>query len=337
MHTLLAQVLRTFDVHISEFYMFLIILPIALLLSYIRTLKRLAIASACANCLQVVGISIIIEYLLRDMPASPNVVHFRPASEVALGFGSAMFAFEGIAVVMPIYSRMKRQEQMGGMCGVINLSYFLLLCLYIIIGLFGYLRFGSAAAGSITLNLPREPIYEMVRAMFAISLFLSYPLQFYVLNEIIWNWFGERFLLPRHQDPRGAPSFVSGLVVGKQTCRANASELHEAKEVDLRSKYSAYEYCCRTVLVLFTFVLAICVPKLNLMMDFFGSISGTSLSITLPPLIHLAAFWEDTSGRSRWFLAILDGSLILFGLFASLNGSYFSLIEIIKSFNHHHQ
>lgn len=248
----------------------------------------------------MIGISIIIEYLIRDMPTEPKVENFRPLSEVALGFGSAMFAFEGISVVLPIYTRMKRPEQMGGLFGIINLSYLILLILYFMIGLFGYLRFGSLAAGSITLNLPKEPLYDVVRAIFTVSLFLTYPLQFYVPNEIVWNWISSKLLITDKEPSK---------------------------------QRRMYEYYCRTFLVLITFILAVTVPRLNLMMDFVGSISGTALSVTLPPIIHLAAFWEDTSGISRAFMAILDGSVILFGLIASANGSYFSFMGILNSFH----
>ena len=279
----------------------------ALLLSYIRTLRRLAIASACANLLQVVGISIIMEYLIREMPSRPQVELVQPISEVALGFGTAMFAFEGISVVLPLYTRLKRQEQMRSLFGVINTSYVIILLVYFTIGLLGYLKFGSQVHGSITLNLPKEPLYDVVRAIFTTSLFLTYPLQFYVPNQIISNWTSSRMLQHKR--------------VGKE------------KEIEERKRLH-YDYACRTILVLLTFCLALIVPKLNLMMDFFGSISGTTLSITLPPIIHLAAFWEESSRSSRCRMVLLDGLIIAFGLVASLNGSYFSLEAIIYSFGH---
>lgn len=214
-----------------------------------------------------------------------------------------MFAFEGISVVLPIYTRMKRQEQMGGMCGLINLSYSLLLLLYFAVGLFGYLKYGSAAAGSITLNLPKEPLYDVVRAIFTLSLCLTYPLQFYVANEVIWNWAASR-LLPQTNTSKSPPK-----------------------------DHLMYEYLCRTILVLVTFILAVTVPKLNLMMDFVGSISGTALSVTLPAIIHIVAFWEDTSGYSKAFMVVVDTLIILVGVFASGSGSYFSFIGILNSFH----
>lgn len=285
----------------SQKYLFAAILPVTLLISYIRTLKRLSIASACANILQVIGISIVIEYLIREMPSIKNIDNFRPISEVALGFGSAMFAFEGISVVLPIYTRMKRPEQMGGCLGILNLSYLILLILYFTVGLFGYLKYGSESAGSITLNLPKEPLYDVVRGIFTLSLFLTYPLQFYVPNEIIWNWAKSKI-----------PLSPSDKISPKENVR--------------------YEYVCRTILVMITFLLAYMVPKLNLMMDLVGSISGTTLSVILPPVIHIAAFWEDTSGGSKVLMVVLDVFLVFIGVVASASGSYFSFISILQSF-----
>lgn len=277
-------------------------IPVALALSYVRTLRRLAIASACANVLQVVGLGIIIQFLISELPSEPEIKLFKPPSEVALGFGTMMFAFEGIAVVLPVYSRMKRPEHMGGTFGAINVSYLLLLFLYMIVGVLGYLKFGDYAQGSITLNLPKEPIYDCVRAIFAVSLFLSYPLQFYVIQEITWSWIRSKFI---------------------------ADDTKPATQ----NEYSSFEYLNRTILVIITFILAMIVPKLNLMMDFVGSISGTSLSITLPAIIHMTALWEDTSGSSKVFMTVVDLMLVIFGIFASVNGSYFSLMGIIQSFN----
>lgn len=283
----------------SQNYIFIALLPVALALSYIKTLKRLAIASACANILQAGGIAIIIKYLITEMPREPEVKLFKPLPEVALGFGSAMFAFEGIAVVLPVYSRMKRPEQIGGYFGIINVSYLLLLILYFSVGVLGYLKFGDGAEGSITINLPKGHLYNIVRGVFATSIFLTYPLQFYVPYEIIWNGIKSKFSV----DDK-AP----------------------------QDHYLKFNYLCRTILVLITFILAMTVPKLNLMMDLVGSISGTALSITLPAIIHLTAFWEDTSGSSKLFMIIVDLILIMIGIIASASGSYFSFMGIIHSF-----
>lgn len=287
---------------ITKSYIFIGLIPFVILICWIRTLRRLSILSACANCLQALGISLIVYNLITTMPSEPNVEMTAPLEEVALGFGSAMFAFEGISVVLPIYTRMKKPEQMGSTWGIVNVSYVLLLFLYCGVGVLGYLRFGSEVKDSITLNLPPSPINQTIRAAFAASIFLTYPLQFYVPHEIIWTWVKNRVYTDAHSDPK---------------------------------KVHKLDYAFRALLVVITFALAISVPMLNLLMDLVGSISGTALSITLPAIIHLATFWEDISGKPRIVMITIDVSLILISLIASSNGTYFSLKAIFGSMSHH--
>lgn len=279
---------------------------------------------------------------------------FRPLNEVALGFGSAMFAFEGISVVLPVYTRMKHSNRMSGCFGVINLSYGILLILYFVMGLFGFLKFGHRARDSITLNLPPEPIYDVVRALFAISVFLTYPLQFYVPNEIIWNW-AKKNLLLGHETPGKEVSTCHGIELVDPASKkvekgdnAKVKEMQpsnvEKKTLEIKAPTSnplkvdqdildRYEYFCRTIIVIVTFMLAISVPKLNLLMDLIGSVTGTTLSLILPAIIHIAAFWDETRGFGKFRLLLVDSFIIAFGLVAGASGSVFSFISIIESFH----
>lgn len=413
------QILATYNIKISKTFIYIGVFPVALSLSCIRTLKRLAIASACANLLQAVGIACILEYLVRDLHDIDLSKRdkFRPLDEVALGFGSAMFAFEGISVVLPIYLRMRDQTLMSGFLGLINVSYGILLILYFCVGLFGFLRFGHDTKDSITLNLPPEPIYDVVRAMFACSVLLTYPLQFYVPNEIVWNWARRTLLMVDptetvtttvidiHATPdiegdvgkiqilksqkqqkeekqiNNEPTLVSNHIKNlpkndkisenesnaKRTnndeksiklsqmfdskitttpkspgqphlniisCQSDTIIIDGAKPRELKdSDLVAQDYFCRIVLVSLTFILAISVPKLNLLMDFIGSVTGTSLSLIIPCLIHIGAFWNYTSGFDRVTLCTLDATIMIIGIIAGLSGSVFSLTNIIHSFN----
>lgn len=310
-------------------------------MSYIRTLRRLAIASACANLAQAVGIILILEYLVRDIDKVDlrERDNFRPLGEAALGFGSAMFAFEGISVVLPIYTRMKHSDKMSGLFGVINISYVLLLILYFAMGLFGFLKFGHNSKDSITLNLPPEPLYDTVRALFTVAVFLTYPLQFYVPNEIIWTWAKKNLLGEpdlKITAARATETVIPPIKVSeKANQKAVAATTEPEPEVSIESnQYRVYEYCCRTVIVLLTFILAICVPKLNLLMDLIGSISGTALSLIIPAMIHIAAFWDDTRGLNKVAMVSIDIVIIIFGLVAGISGSIFSFASIVDSFKH---
>ena len=51
---------------------------------------------------------------------------------------------------------MKTPKKFGGNFGVLNKAMILIVTLYVGMGFFGYLNYGSAIKGSITLNLPEE-------------------------------------------------------------------------------------------------------------------------------------------------------------------------------------
>ena len=69
-------------------------------------------------------------------------------------FGTAVYAFEGIGVVLPIENQMRYPKDMGGPNGVLNTSMTLVVALYLAMGFYGYLKFGEDIEASITLNLP---------------------------------------------------------------------------------------------------------------------------------------------------------------------------------------
>lgn len=53
---------------------------------------------------------------------------------------------------------MKTPKSFGGKVGVLNQAMVMIVCLYVGMGLFGYLNYGEAALGSITLNLPPQEV-----------------------------------------------------------------------------------------------------------------------------------------------------------------------------------
>ena len=91
--------------------------------------------------------------------------------QLPLFFGTAIYAFEGIGVVLPIENQMRFKSELRGLNGVLNTSMVIVTCLYIAIAFFGYLKYGDNVEGSITLNLPahqwweRDPIFPTYLAV----------------------------------------------------------------------------------------------------------------------------------------------------------------------------
>ena len=81
-------------------YMTIILIPM-LLLASIRNLKYLSPVSMLANILQFIGLGIIFYYLLQDMPYTWERKTFASWGQLPLYFGTAIYAFEGIGVVLP--------------------------------------------------------------------------------------------------------------------------------------------------------------------------------------------------------------------------------------------
>lgn len=54
---------------------------------------------------------------------------------------------------------MKTPKNFGGYFGVLNISMFFIVLLYVGMGFFGYWRYGEKSQSSVTLNLPQDEWY----------------------------------------------------------------------------------------------------------------------------------------------------------------------------------
>lgn len=75
-----------------------------LLPSLITNLKYLAPFSAIANLCMATGVGVVFYYAFQDVPNPSERKYVGDLTTIPLFFGTAMFAFEGIALVRSIYS-----------------------------------------------------------------------------------------------------------------------------------------------------------------------------------------------------------------------------------------
>lgn len=138
-----------------RYYMALLLIPL-ILINLIRNLKYLAPFSMMANLLIAVGMGITFYYIFRDLPAISTRDQFVDIKKLPMFFGTAIFALEGIGVVMPLENNMKTPTHFIGCPGVLNTGMFFVVLLYASVGFFGFLKYGDTIQPSITLNLPDE-------------------------------------------------------------------------------------------------------------------------------------------------------------------------------------
>jgi proton-coupled amino acid transporter len=60
--------------------------------------------------------------------------------------------------IIALENNMKTPKNFGGTCGVLNVGMTMIVAMYIIVGFFGYIKYGAEASGSITLNLPTDAV-----------------------------------------------------------------------------------------------------------------------------------------------------------------------------------
>ncbi|VEN47348.1 unnamed protein product [Callosobruchus maculatus] len=266
------------------------LLPLLIPTNMIRNLKWLSPLSMIANILVACGMGITFYYIFSDLPPLDNVPPMASFSSLPGFFGTAIFALEGIGVVMPLENNMKTPQHFIGCPGVLNTGMFFVVLLYASTGFFGYLKYGPATSvGSITLNLPNEPLAQSVKVMIAIAIFFTYALQFYVPMEIIWK----------------------------------------AVKNNFGSHKTVAEYGIRASLVILTVVMAILIPNLGGFIGLVGAVCLSMLGMIFPSIIELVTFYEDPGlGKYNWRLW-KNGFLICFGLLGFVTGTYVSINEII--------
>lgn len=84
------------DVHL---HMAIVLLPI-LLTALIRNLKYLAPCSTIANALMIIGIVIVLYYATDNIPSVDERHYVAKLSAMPLFFGTTIYAFEGIGLVI---------------------------------------------------------------------------------------------------------------------------------------------------------------------------------------------------------------------------------------------
>lgn len=125
-------------------------------LNWIRNLKLLAPISMIGNILQIFNIFVVFYYSCQGLPSTNTLPAIGSFSDMPLFFSTALFTFEGIALVLPLQRDMRSPHRFGGSLGLLNTAMVIVTLIYLGVGFFGYLKYGSDIQSTITLNLPQD-------------------------------------------------------------------------------------------------------------------------------------------------------------------------------------
>ncbi|XP_046687471.1 LOW QUALITY PROTEIN: proton-coupled amino acid transporter 1-like [Homalodisca vitripennis] len=298
------------DVHIL---MAIILIPMVST-AMVRNLKFLVPFSVLANILTGAGVCLTMYISMHDLPPVTSRNAVGSISTIPLFFGTVIYCFEGIGLVLPLQSEMKNPDKFGSRFGVLNVGMTIVGCALLWVGFVGYLKYGEDVAGSLTLNLPKNSLFsEVVQLTIAIGLY-SHTLQFHVAVTLLQLTIAIGLLFSYALQFHVAVTFVWP---------------------DYNRKYGPFKHpvlaeCgIRLGMALITFVAAEVVPKLGLFISLLGSVSSTALALVVPPLCDLALHWGHQPGPNY-----ISSTAFLFSsaVVGFSTGTFYSLRDIIRAF-----
>lgn len=174
----------------DEKFFVLMVAPLVILLVYIRNLDDFAPFSTIANIFILVAIIILFEYMLSHFghgEGEPfelsSLTKVGSVEGVAFFFGTAMYSFEGIGVVLPLENKAQHPEDFPR---VMTIGMVIVAFLYVSTATLGYLCFGNVLNDTVTVFLPNTGLYTATKLLFVGAIFISYGLQFYVPLSFVW-------------------------------------------------------------------------------------------------------------------------------------------------------
>ncbi|KAH7279402.1 hypothetical protein KP509_37G017800 [Ceratopteris richardii] len=153
-------------------------------LASIGTLTKLAPFSIFADIVNFGSMAVVLEQDITTMVRSriANISVSQGLSALPFAIGVGIYAFEGIALVLPLESSMKERKNFGKVLGVAMLC---ITLLYISFGLMGYFAFGEDTLDIVTLNLGSGWKPTLVKVGLCLGLFFTFAVMMFPVHQLV--------------------------------------------------------------------------------------------------------------------------------------------------------
>ncbi|XP_068632472.1 proton-coupled amino acid transporter-like protein CG1139 [Battus philenor] len=269
------------------------LLPPLILLNLVKDLKVMTPLSTVSNIVTILGLILVFFYLIEDdVNIEKDTLYMKKYSAIPIFIGTALYALEAVGVVLALEYNMEQPKRFVGMFGLFSIGMFSITILYLVMGVFGYLKYGEDIKATITLNLPQEQKKaQAAKIIFAVAIFLTFPLQNYVAYNMMWRKL-QKMIPPTQQ------TFL--------------------------------DYLLRIGLVVFPWLLAVAIPHLGPFISLFGAFCLSLLTVVFPGIMDLCLWYPDGYGLLH-YKYIRDVLIIIVGFACLLSGVYTSLQEIAET------
>lgn len=163
--------------------------PFQLGLNSIPTLTHLAPLSIFADVVDLGAMGVVmVEDVMIFLQNRPALQTFGGFSVFFYGLGVAVYAFEGIGMILPLESEAKDKDKFGK---VLALCMAFIALLYGSFGVLGYFAFGEETKDIITTNFGQGLVSTLVQMGLCINLFFTLPLMMNPVFEVVERRFND--------------------------------------------------------------------------------------------------------------------------------------------------
>ncbi|XP_004365126.1 hypothetical protein CAOG_00255 [Capsaspora owczarzaki ATCC 30864] len=259
------------DIDHAQVYILLMLFPLFVGMSWIRQMRWIGPVSAFANLCLLTGVAVVIgasiQQLAHGVLENTGTISIFDAGGLPITFGMCVYAIEGIGVILPCETAMKEPKHFPK---VLCLSLgFAGLC-YVFFGILVYCSFGDQISDQLLDTNSTIPLFvaaagqpwpafeNISRISLVIAIFLSFPIQLFVVIDIL-----EEAMFKRVSTHR-------------RLLKENIG---------------------RFLLCVLGAVIALTVPKFSLLISLIGAMGGSTLQFVLPSIFHLRLFPESSTPR----------------------------------------
>lgn len=295
----------------SSAFLFLLVLPLEMGISFIRSLAAIAPFSALADVCNVLAMAIVVKgdlQLLGDLSQLRTRSAFNGVLGLPFAAGVAVFCFEGFSMTLPLEDSMAERETFRW---VLSRAFLGITLCYAGFGIFGYLAYGDATRDIVTLNLPNDWSSIAVK----VSTYTA----------------GPSFFLSSSSSSSPLCSQLGLCVALAFTFPVMMHPIHEITESRLLSSgwfqklsgespaaESAGLHLARMLLVALLTALASLIPGFGAFISLVGSTVCALLSFVLPAVFHLRFLGPSLDFKRR----ALDYVILALGLTFAAHGTY---------------
>ncbi|KAJ8015803.1 hypothetical protein DPEC_G00000140 [Dallia pectoralis] len=267
--------------------------------AFLKSLKAVSRFSLLCTIAHFIINILVIAYCLsraRDW-AWDKVKFYIDVKKFPISIGIIVFSYTSQIFLPSLEGNMQRPSDFHCMMDWTHIGACVLKGLFALVA---YLTWAEATKEVITDNLP-STIRAVVNLFLVAKALLSYPLPFFAAVEVLEKSFfqdGGRAIFPDCYGPGG--------------------------------RIKPWGLSLRCLLVVFTLVMAICVPHFALLMGLTGSLTGAGLCFLLPALFHLKLMWR----KLLWHHVFFDVAIFIVGGICSISGFIHSIEGLIEAYTY---